>query len=294
MERRKLEMIVRSASGLDDVRRMGQMRVYVTASLSDDPATVLQKTEVDTTGGTNPVWNSNMSFSISQAHFQHLNLVFGLYCERTLLGEKRFGEVHVPLNVLRAEHSDAYTEVSYPVSNLKNNSHRGKLNFSYRFQDNLPYPRAPPNHPNTMGAGSTSRPPLMRPQRPQNPWHSPQSAMPPPQNSWTRRDNIALAGVGIAAAGLVVAGGQLGAQITNAHGEHGEVNGQQSNNHDSTGDHNVGNDASPAWNMDGVGNEYDYESPSWNDYHGDYSGVGEVVANNDTTSVFDIFNAFVE
>ncbi|KAK9146905.1 hypothetical protein Sjap_006808 [Stephania japonica] len=193
-------MTMRSASGLDDVTGIGQMRVYATASLSDDSATILQKTdEVDTTGGTNPVWNSNMSFSISRAQFQHLNLVFGHYCcERTLLGDKRFAEVRVPLNVLRVEHSYAYTEVSYPVFNLQNNSHGGKLNFSYRFQDNLPYPRAPPNYPNTMGAGSTSRPPLMRPQRPQNSWNSPQSFMrppppPPPQHPWIWKYNFALA-----------------------------------------------------------------------------------------------------
>ncbi|KAK9146899.1 hypothetical protein Sjap_006802 [Stephania japonica] len=196
MALRKLDIIVRSASGLEDVRIMGQMRVFAVVALSDVAAlATMQRTKVDMTGETNPVWNSNMSFSISHDQFQNHDLVFMLFCERTLLDDKLFGQVVVPLNVLRAEHSDAYTEVNYPVSNLKNCSHRGKLKFSYRFDDNLAHPRAPPNYA-AMGAAGTSG--------------CSSSSPPQPQRQLGRTSKLQLAKFGMSAISLLINLGQIG------------------------------------------------------------------------------------
>ncbi|KAK9084197.1 hypothetical protein Scep_030668 [Stephania cephalantha] len=138
MERtKKLEIILESATGLKDVRTTGRMRVYATGAISEGAfsaasLTSMQATEADTTGETNPVWNTKMSFTVPETDPLHRELVFGLFCQRSLLEDKCLDVVRVPLSTLIAGRpSVAFTEVSYPISNGRG----GKLNFYYRFQD---------------------------------------------------------------------------------------------------------------------------------------------------------------
>ncbi|KAK9086458.1 hypothetical protein Syun_028852 [Stephania yunnanensis] len=138
MERtKKLEIILESATGLKDVRLTGRMRVYATGAISEGAfsatsLTSMQKTEADTTGQTNPVWNTKMSFTVPETDPLHRELVFGLFCQRSLREDKCLDVVRIPLSTLSAGRpSIAFTEVSYPISNGRG----GNLNFYYRFQD---------------------------------------------------------------------------------------------------------------------------------------------------------------
>ncbi|GMP90878.1 hypothetical protein CsSME_00041816 [Camellia sinensis var. sinensis] len=118
MEQRQLEITIVSAKGLKDVGHFSKMDIFVSIAISGDLSTH-QKTSVDKDGGSTPSWNYPMKFTIDDAAIQMngLNLIFTLRHERTLVGDKDVGEVHVPVKNLLNNAGESKSPISakYPV-----------------------------------------------------------------------------------------------------------------------------------------------------------------------------------
>ncbi|XP_059625710.1 protein SRC2 homolog isoform X6 [Cornus florida] len=160
MEHRSLEITLISAKGLKDVSHFSEMDVYVVVKIDCDPRHE-QRTPVDKGGGTSPSWNHTMKFSIDEAVVQtnRQNLVFQLRCDRSLLGDKDIGVVHVPIKELldSAGNCEASTSVTYPVRKNSGKA-KGKLKFCYKFGQTykVDYPHA---HAYKIGINSSYPPP---------------------------------------------------------------------------------------------------------------------------------------
>ncbi|KAK9146902.1 hypothetical protein Sjap_006805 [Stephania japonica] len=134
---RMLELNIGSAQDLENVRFLGQMKVYASVSISTDPSST-QRTHVDIKGEINPSWNFYMAFAMptGNASTDHFLLV-ELKCLRTD-GDKHVGEVRVPILDLlnRSQLSpETFASTSYMVTGPRNKSQKGLLNISYRLGD---------------------------------------------------------------------------------------------------------------------------------------------------------------
>lgn len=129
MECRKFEITLVSADNLPDVRSFGRMKVYAEVSLNGESETKM-KTTVDTVGETNPRWNFTHNYTINESSVraQGLEVVVKLHCERTL-GDKRVGEVKIPVNNLFNSGIRAVSEISYRVAGTPD----GVVNILYSF-----------------------------------------------------------------------------------------------------------------------------------------------------------------
>ncbi|XP_042495799.1 protein SRC2-like isoform X2 [Macadamia integrifolia] len=118
MEYRPLELTVISAKDIKDVNLFGKMDVYVVVTLGGDPRTK-QKTPIDKDGGRSPNWNFKMNFNIDEVAAQKggLVLVFQLFSDRSLGGDKEIGDVHVPVKELleSAGKGNSAQSVTYQV-----------------------------------------------------------------------------------------------------------------------------------------------------------------------------------
>ncbi|KZV33045.1 hypothetical protein F511_03311 [Dorcoceras hygrometricum] len=101
MECRKFEITLISAQDLENVRRLGKMKVYARVSIGSGNPEAEKWTPPDRHGESNPVWNFTMKYTICESMIQHYNtmLVIKLYCKRKL-GDRYIGEMHAPMKQL--------------------------------------------------------------------------------------------------------------------------------------------------------------------------------------------------
>ncbi|GMP87756.1 hypothetical protein CsSME_00040001 [Camellia sinensis var. sinensis] len=168
---RQLEITIVWAKGLKDVGHFSKMDVYVSVAISGNPCTH-QKTPVDKDGGSTPSWNYPRKFTIDEGAIQMngLNLIFMLRHERTLLGDKDVGEVHVPVKGLLNNAGDSKSPVSaeYPVRKPSGNQRRTKVCLQIRSGYPTPassgykYPLPAGYRPMAQGYGY---PPMQQPQQ---------------------------------------------------------------------------------------------------------------------------------
>ena len=87
MSYRPLELVIQSAEGLKYINHLQKMKPYAIVSIQDHNNILhspKRKTSVDSKGGSNPTWNSNIKFTINLAIAQenHLDLVVKLKSRR--------------------------------------------------------------------------------------------------------------------------------------------------------------------------------------------------------------------
>ncbi|THF95150.1 hypothetical protein TEA_020331 [Camellia sinensis var. sinensis] len=87
---RKFQVILISASDLEDVRKVFKMKVHARVSIN---SLAEKRTEADKHGGTSPKWSCTVEYTIGEYAViqQGVMLVIKLYCERKL-GDKYVGE----------------------------------------------------------------------------------------------------------------------------------------------------------------------------------------------------------
>lgn len=130
-----LELTLISAKDLKNVNFIGKMDPYVVVYLSDNPNTK-QKTPVHQDGGTNPVWNYTMRFTVDEtaAYSAGKYLVLKIKHEQTLGSDKELGEVLVSLKELfdGAKGKDSLQNLTYQVR-TSSGKPKGELRFSCKF-----------------------------------------------------------------------------------------------------------------------------------------------------------------
>ncbi|KAA0049487.1 protein SRC2 [Cucumis melo var. makuwa] len=145
---RSMEIKIVSARDLYNVNLLMKMDVYVVVKLLVTDASGKSKpksaqkfmTPVDKEGGSNPIWNFSVKFSVDEAAVRAncLTLVFKLRCQRNL-GDRDIGEVYVPVKELLDSASegkgDSMQHLSYQVRKPSGNP-QGVLNFAFRFGEN--------------------------------------------------------------------------------------------------------------------------------------------------------------
>ncbi|KAL5566045.1 hypothetical protein UlMin_029209 [Ulmus minor] len=141
MECRPLDITLISATDLKDVNLLSKMDVYAVVSISGESKSK-QKTPVDKDSGPNPKWNYTIKFTIVESTVQQnqLTLKIKIMSDRSL-GDRKIGEVHVPIKELfdnlGGEKSEKRT--SYSVR-LPNGKHKGTVNFAYKFGEKFTAP----------------------------------------------------------------------------------------------------------------------------------------------------------
>ncbi|KAL1220544.1 Protein SRC2 [Cardamine amara subsp. amara] len=137
-----LELIINSASDLENVNHLTRMNVYAIITLGGDKTQKNQKmkTDVDHSGGSNPNWNHSTKFFVKEKLVLEgrVSLVVSLFSKR-LLGDKDIGRVEVPLlDLLHSQtpptngNFQGMKFVSYQVK-TQSKKMKGYLTLSYRF-----------------------------------------------------------------------------------------------------------------------------------------------------------------
>ncbi|OIV89196.1 hypothetical protein TanjilG_25109 [Lupinus angustifolius] len=155
MEYKTLELNVVSAKDIKDVNLLSKMDVYAVVLISGDPNNLHKiKTPVHKDGGTNPIWNFSLKFTVSDSLAQQnrLNLEIKLFSSRTVAGDTIIGTVHIPVKELIDNPGDgSFRHVTYQVR-MQSGKAKGSLNLSYKFGENVAAP-----------AKATSAPPVAYP-----------------------------------------------------------------------------------------------------------------------------------
>ncbi|KAL4560069.1 hypothetical protein LXL04_032217 [Taraxacum kok-saghyz] len=119
MESMKLELILHSAQGLNNIKKMGTMNPYALIWIAggNTGSDSKFKTNIAKNGGSNPVWDDALiEFEIEQDASMQENLI--LVCEIKHNGtvlDRTIGQVQVPLKHLCSEDASSGEKVSYPV-----------------------------------------------------------------------------------------------------------------------------------------------------------------------------------
>ncbi|KAL7168287.1 hypothetical protein ACSBR2_038678 [Camellia fascicularis] len=135
---RKFQVILISASDLEDVRKVFKMKVHARVSINSQAE---KRTGADKHGGTSPKWSWPVEYTIGEYAIiqQGVMLVIKLYCERKL-GDKYVGEVHTSIKELFDSSikngGNCSGEMTCPV-HKGSNGVQGTLTFSYRFGDRI-------------------------------------------------------------------------------------------------------------------------------------------------------------
>ncbi|EOA17920.1 hypothetical protein CARUB_v10006329mg [Capsella rubella] len=136
-----LELKINSASNLVNVNLITKMDVYANITIHGENIRKNQKakTNVDRSGGSNPIWNHPVKFYVDEksASGGHLTLVIRLISRR-ILGNKEIGRVNVPLlELLNSINSDGNNQgmklMTYQVR-TSSGKRSGSLTFLYRFK----------------------------------------------------------------------------------------------------------------------------------------------------------------
>ncbi|XP_019087415.1 PREDICTED: protein SRC2-like [Camelina sativa] len=149
MAKLTLELKINSANSLLNVNFITKMDVYAKINIRDENTQKKQKakTIVDRSGGSNPIWNQALKFSVNERLVRdgRLTLVMRLISRR-ILGNKEIGRVGIPLLEL-------LNSISPPISSGSNNQEMklmnrevrtlsgkqaGFLNFQYKFKSDSP------------------------------------------------------------------------------------------------------------------------------------------------------------
>ncbi|PIN12993.1 hypothetical protein CDL12_14394 [Handroanthus impetiginosus] len=134
MECRKLVITVVSANNLPDVRNLFRMKVYAKVSIEGSESKTTQETPVDLQGETDPRWNVQIEYTVSESVVQKpgVNLSIKLFCERSL-GDRFIGEVNIPVKGLFDMGLKAEKIMSYDVSGTPS----GRLQILYSFGEKI-------------------------------------------------------------------------------------------------------------------------------------------------------------
>ncbi|XP_065638330.1 uncharacterized protein LOC136071220 [Quercus suber] len=148
MDCRVLKLVIQSAHGLRNVNHMTTMKPYAIVSIRDNQNNLHsseEKTPEDTGGGSNPTWNSPVTFNldITKAKESSLELVVKLMSFRTdhWFRDKEIGEVRVFITKLlegfggkaKADAVVAEKQMSESVMTTDEKP-EGTLVFSYKFE----------------------------------------------------------------------------------------------------------------------------------------------------------------
>lgn len=140
MVNQTLELIINSASDLQNVNHITKMDVYAVITLLGDKMKQKSITPINRSGGSNPSWNNAAAmFSVKEelAREGRLTLVVKLFSHRRIRRDKAIGKVEVPLlNLLSSTNGNGYGhgmkfvtyQVRTPYEKMK-----GSLTLSYRF-----------------------------------------------------------------------------------------------------------------------------------------------------------------
>ncbi|XP_019435077.1 PREDICTED: protein SRC2-like isoform X3 [Lupinus angustifolius] len=168
MEYKTLELNVVSAKDIKDVNLLSKMDVYAVVLISGDPNNLHKiKTPVHKDGGTNPIWNFSLKFTVSDSLAQQnrLNLEIKLFSSRTVAGDTIIGTVHIPVKELIDNPGDgSFRHVTYQVR-MQSGKAKGSLNLSYKFGENVAAPAKATSAPPPVmaypaaAAGSSTTPP---------------------------------------------------------------------------------------------------------------------------------------
>ena len=141
--------MIQSAQGLKDVNHVTTMKPYAIVSIRDNQNNLHsseEKTPEDTAGGSNPTWNSPVTFNldITKAKESNLELVVKLMSFRTdhWFRDKEIGEVRVFITKLlegfggkaKADAVVAEKQMSAGVMTTTDEKPQGTLVFSYKFE----------------------------------------------------------------------------------------------------------------------------------------------------------------
>lgn len=140
MVNQTLELIINSASDLQNVNHITKMDVYAVITLLGDKKKQKLKTPINRSGGSNPSWNhAAVMFSVKEglAREGRLTVVVKLFSHRRIRRDKAIGKVEVPLlNLLSSTNGNGYGHgmkfVTYQVR-TPSEKMKGSLTFSYRF-----------------------------------------------------------------------------------------------------------------------------------------------------------------
>ena len=148
MDCRVLQLVIQSAHGLRNVNRVTTMKPYALVSIRDNHNNLYsseEKTPEDTEGGSNPTWNSSVTFNldITKAKESNLELVVKLISLRMdhWFRDKEIGEVRVLITKLlegfggeaKADAVVAEKQMSASVMTTDEKP-EGTLVFSYKFE----------------------------------------------------------------------------------------------------------------------------------------------------------------
>ena len=148
MDCRVLQLVIQSAQGLRNVNRVTTMKPYALVSIRDNHNNLYsseEKTPEDAEGGSNPTWNSPVTFNldITKAKESNLELVVKLISLRTdhWFRDKEIGEVRVLItNLLEGFGGEAkavavVAEKQMSASVMTTDEKpEGTLVFSYKFE----------------------------------------------------------------------------------------------------------------------------------------------------------------
>ncbi|KAK7841970.1 protein SRC2 homolog [Quercus suber] len=140
-----LEIIIKSATDLENVNHVFKMEVYAVVSICGSDNSNLnfpeQRTPVDTDGHSNPKWNFFAKFNIDTVAAQQnqLTLVIKLKSAGNIHllepnGKDDIGEVHVPIKKFVMDsfgNAEVEKHESFPVRTMSGEL-KGALNFSYK------------------------------------------------------------------------------------------------------------------------------------------------------------------
>ncbi|KAI3508882.1 hypothetical protein L1887_23902 [Cichorium endivia] len=157
MEPIKLELILHSAQGLNNVKKMGTMDPYAVIWIAGNSSDSKVKTNTAKNGGSNPVWDALFEFNIEQDATMQENLV--LVCEIKHSGtvvDRNIGQVQVPLKHLLSEDASG-EKVSYPVM-TPSGGVEGMILISYKVKNLLEGSNSDSSSPADEEASDTSSP----------------------------------------------------------------------------------------------------------------------------------------
>jgi len=93
-----MELTLSSAHDLKKASKITKTRAYAVAWISNDPKN-RQRTPVDKSNGTDPIWNHDMEFTLDEAALQQGRLFLEIaVCSGATFGDKEIGRISIPLN----------------------------------------------------------------------------------------------------------------------------------------------------------------------------------------------------
>ncbi|XP_076895535.1 protein SRC2-like [Bidens hawaiensis] len=134
MDYRTLDITILSTNGLTMYSSSGKRNhFYVTATISGTASPQRFKTTTNKNNGSDPTWESRMSFKVNINKAAHMELVVQVKAT-SMLFDKTLGEVRVSIkDLIEGVTSEGKTlqTVSYPVKG-RSGEPQGRLSFSYK------------------------------------------------------------------------------------------------------------------------------------------------------------------